>query len=107
VNTDLYIYMALSACITDGVLYVRVIDPVKASYGVDNALFAISQLAQVCVCVHACMSVHACVCVCACMCVCVCVCGAQASCRSDCTKIVSSVCKLATSQSARRHSYNK
>ncbi|KAF5829212.1 hypothetical protein DUNSADRAFT_16404 [Dunaliella salina] len=30
----------------DGVLYVKVIDPVKASYGVDNALFAISQLAQ-------------------------------------------------------------
>jgi hypothetical protein len=32
----------------DGVLYVKVVDPVKASYGVDNALYAVSQLAQVC-----------------------------------------------------------
>jgi len=30
----------------DGVLYVRIIDPVKASYGVSNCLMAISQLAQ-------------------------------------------------------------
>lgn len=30
----------------DGVLYVRVVDPHKASYGVDNALFAVMQLAQ-------------------------------------------------------------
>ncbi|MEW5317673.1 MAG: hypothetical protein WDW38_008955 [Sanguina aurantia] len=30
----------------DGVLYVKVIDPVNASYGVDNALFAVGQLAQ-------------------------------------------------------------
>ena len=31
----------------DGVLYVKVMDPVRASYGVDNALYAVSQLAQV------------------------------------------------------------
>ncbi|CAG9460379.1 unnamed protein product [Pedinophyceae sp. YPF-701] len=30
----------------DGVLYVRIDDPFKASYGVNNALFAVSQLAQ-------------------------------------------------------------
>lgn len=30
----------------DGVLYLQVIDPVKASYGIDNYLFASSQLAQ-------------------------------------------------------------
>ena len=30
----------------DGVLYLRVIDPVKASYGIDNYLFASIQLAQ-------------------------------------------------------------
>lgn len=30
----------------DGVLYVRVVDPVRASYGVDNALYAVGQLAQ-------------------------------------------------------------
>lgn len=30
----------------DGVLYVQVVDPYSASYGVENALFAISQLAQ-------------------------------------------------------------
>ncbi len=30
----------------DGVLYLQVIDPVKASYGIDNFLFASSQLAQ-------------------------------------------------------------
>ena len=30
----------------DGVLYVRVVDPFNASYGVDDALFAVSQLAQ-------------------------------------------------------------
>eukprot|EP00879_Flechtneria_rotunda_P007798 GHRR01008172.1.p1 GENE.GHRR01008172.1~~GHRR01008172.1.p1 ORF type:complete len:496 (+),score=189.12 GHRR01008172.1:147-1634(+) len=30
----------------DGVLYVKVVDPVKASYGVDNALYAVGQLAQ-------------------------------------------------------------
>ncbi|WIA36136.1 hypothetical protein OEZ86_007483 [Tetradesmus obliquus] len=30
----------------DGVLYVKVMDPVKASYGVDNALYAVGQLAQ-------------------------------------------------------------
>ncbi|MEW5314853.1 MAG: hypothetical protein WDW38_006318 [Sanguina aurantia] len=30
----------------DGVLYVKVIDPVNASYEVDNALFAVGQLAQ-------------------------------------------------------------
>jgi regulator of protease activity HflC (stomatin/prohibitin superfamily) len=30
----------------DGVLYTRVMDPFKASYGVDNALYAVGQLAQ-------------------------------------------------------------
>ncbi|KAF8321783.1 EPB72-like 2 [Clavulina sp. PMI_390] len=30
----------------DGVLYIKVIDPYKASYGVDDAVYAISQLAQ-------------------------------------------------------------
>lgn len=30
----------------DGVLYVKVVSPHKASYGVDNALYAVSQLAQ-------------------------------------------------------------
>lgn len=30
----------------DGVLYVRVVDPYKASYGVQDALYAVSQLAQ-------------------------------------------------------------
>lgn len=30
----------------DGVLYVKVIDPVKASYGVENAMYAVTQLAQ-------------------------------------------------------------
>lgn len=30
----------------DGVLYVRVVDAFKASYGVDSALYAVSQLAQ-------------------------------------------------------------
>ncbi|KAF6265999.1 hypothetical protein COO60DRAFT_1676377 [Scenedesmus sp. NREL 46B-D3] len=30
----------------DGVLYVKVMDPVRASYGVDNALYAVGQLAQ-------------------------------------------------------------
>jgi regulator of protease activity HflC (stomatin/prohibitin superfamily) len=30
----------------DGVLYMQVIDPVKASYGIDNFMFASSQLAQ-------------------------------------------------------------
>jgi len=30
----------------DGVLYIKVVDPHKASYGVDNALYAVSQLAQ-------------------------------------------------------------
>ncbi|CAL5227063.1 g9967 [Coccomyxa viridis] len=30
----------------DGVLYVKVVDPVKASYGVENAYFAVIQLAQ-------------------------------------------------------------
>jgi regulator of protease activity HflC (stomatin/prohibitin superfamily) len=30
----------------DGVLYMQVIDPVKASYGIDNYMFASSQLAQ-------------------------------------------------------------
>ena len=30
----------------DGVLYFRVIDPVKATYGVDNFVFAVTQLAQ-------------------------------------------------------------
>ena len=30
----------------DGVLYVKVVDPKKASYGVENALFAVTQLAQ-------------------------------------------------------------
>ena len=29
-----------------GVIYVRVIDPYKASYGVEKPLFAITQLAQ-------------------------------------------------------------
>jgi regulator of protease activity HflC (stomatin/prohibitin superfamily) len=31
----------------DGVLYVKVVDPHKASYGVDNVMFAVSQIAQV------------------------------------------------------------
>ena len=31
----------------DGVLYVMVIDAFRASYGVENALFAVTQLAQV------------------------------------------------------------
>jgi regulator of protease activity HflC (stomatin/prohibitin superfamily) len=30
----------------DGVLYVRIVDPAKASYGINNLQFAISQLAQ-------------------------------------------------------------
>lgn len=30
----------------DGVLYLRVVDPVKASYGVENPIYAVSQLAQ-------------------------------------------------------------
>ena len=30
----------------DGVLYVRIVDPHSASYGVEDAMFAISQLAQ-------------------------------------------------------------
>ena len=30
----------------DGVLYVRIVDAFKASYGVENALYAVSQLAQ-------------------------------------------------------------
>ncbi len=30
----------------DGVLFVRIVDPVKASYGVENPLFAVSMLAQ-------------------------------------------------------------
>eukprot|EP00740_Mantoniella_antarctica_P003922 CAMPEP_0181357076 /NCGR_PEP_ID=MMETSP1106-20121128/4761_1 /TAXON_ID=81844 /ORGANISM="Mantoniella antarctica, Strain SL-175" /LENGTH=501 /DNA_ID=CAMNT_0023469901 /DNA_START=215 /DNA_END=1720 /DNA_ORIENTATION=+ len=30
----------------DGVLYVKVVDPVKASYGVENPIYALSQLAQ-------------------------------------------------------------
>lgn len=30
----------------DGVLYVKVVDPAAASYGVDNALYAVTQLAQ-------------------------------------------------------------
>ncbi|GAB4814910.1 hypothetical protein N2152v2_001956 [Parachlorella kessleri] len=30
----------------DGVLYVKVVDPVRASYGVENAMFAVTQLAQ-------------------------------------------------------------
>lgn len=30
----------------DGVLYVKVVDPHKASYGVDNAMYAVGQLAQ-------------------------------------------------------------
>lgn len=46
--------VASQTCITrdniavevDGVLYLQVIDPVKASYGIDNFLFASSQLAQ-------------------------------------------------------------
>jgi hypothetical protein len=29
------------------VLYVRIVDPYKASYGVSDALFAVTQLAQV------------------------------------------------------------
>lgn len=32
--------------VIDGVLYVRVVDPYKASYGVEDALYAVSQLAQ-------------------------------------------------------------
>lgn len=34
------------ALVIDGVLYIKVIDPFKASYGVDNVDYAISQLAQ-------------------------------------------------------------
>eukprot|EP00798_Chlamydomonas_sp_ICE-L_P014392 gene14392-20394_t len=30
----------------DGVLYIKVVDPAKASYGVDNAVYAVGQLAQ-------------------------------------------------------------
>lgn len=30
----------------DGVLYLRIVDPYKASYGVEDAEFAITQLAQ-------------------------------------------------------------
>ena len=30
----------------DGVLYVKIIDPIAASYGVDNPYYAITQLAQ-------------------------------------------------------------
>lgn len=30
----------------DGVLYYKVVDPLKASYGIDNAEFAVTQLAQ-------------------------------------------------------------
>ena len=30
----------------DGVLYIRIVDPFKASYGVDNPLYAVMQLAQ-------------------------------------------------------------
>ena len=30
----------------DGVLYVKVVDPFKASYGVENPIYAVSQLAQ-------------------------------------------------------------
>jgi regulator of protease activity HflC (stomatin/prohibitin superfamily) len=30
----------------DGVLYVKIVDPYSASYGVEDAMFAISQLAQ-------------------------------------------------------------
>jgi regulator of protease activity HflC (stomatin/prohibitin superfamily) len=30
----------------DGILYIRIDDPVKASYGVEDAIFAVSQLAQ-------------------------------------------------------------
>ena len=30
----------------DGVLYVKVVDPYRASYGVENAMFAVTQLAQ-------------------------------------------------------------
>ena len=32
--------------LVDGVLFLRVHDPVRASYGVDNALYAVAQLAQ-------------------------------------------------------------
>ncbi len=34
------------ALIMDGVIYVRIIDPVAAAYGVDNPIYAVSQLAQ-------------------------------------------------------------
>ena len=30
----------------DGVLYIKVVDPYKASYGIENYVFAVSQLAQ-------------------------------------------------------------
>ena len=30
----------------DGVLYIRVVDPYKAAYGVDNPQYAVTQLAQ-------------------------------------------------------------
>ena len=30
----------------DGVLYVKVVDPAAASYGVENPIYALSQLAQ-------------------------------------------------------------
>ncbi len=46
--------VASQTCITkdniavevDGILYLQIIDPVRASYGIDNLLFAASQLAQ-------------------------------------------------------------
>eukprot|EP00891_Asterochloris_glomerata_P007010 jgi/Astpho2/7010/e_gw1.00107.77.1_t len=34
------------ALVIDGVLYVKVVDPQKASYGVENAMYAVVQLAQ-------------------------------------------------------------
>ena len=32
--------------VVDGVLYLKVLDPLKASYGVDNYVYAVMQLAQ-------------------------------------------------------------
>ena len=40
------LFFSLRESIVDGVIYVRVVDPYKASYGVEKPLFAITQLAQ-------------------------------------------------------------
>lgn len=45
-DSALRLGMSLSLCAVDGVLYVQIIDAVKASYGVDNIPYATVQLAQ-------------------------------------------------------------